>query len=109
MRIQASTDINRVDAEDVPRYVAIVLGQIVSALNNGLSFVDNFQGEIASMTFTAANADTSIENPIGRVPSGYLVLSRSASMIVYDGSVASTASTLTLRASATGTVSLLVF
>ncbi len=109
MRIQASTDIDRVKPEDVPRYVAIALEQITSALNNGLNFADNFQGVIAEMTFTAANTDTSIINPISRVPAGYLVLSRTASMIVYDGSTQSTASSVTLRASAAGTVSLLLF
>jgi len=107
--ITASTDFDRVKDEDLKKHLNLFGEQVLQVLTNGLDFASNFNGKMLSMTFDAANTDASVQHGLGRVPVGYLVYQRSASMVVYDGSVANTASTLTLRASSAGTTSLIVF
>lgn len=58
---------------------------------------------------TANTADTVTHN-LGRVPSGYLVISSSLAGAVYDGGVANTSTTLSLKcATASVTAKVLVF
>lgn len=109
-RITEDPSINRLKTpEQQAEYAAKFNEQVVQLLNNGLTFGDNFDGKILNITFSAANSDTAQGHGLGRVPSGYLVLSRSASMVVYNGSAAWSSSNIVLRASAAGSISLLVF
>ena len=91
------------------RFLAQWLENLVQLLNNGLKFSDNFDAKIVSAVFTAANTDTAVTHGLGRVPSGYIITSSSASMSVYTGSIAWTSSTIYLRASAAGTAGVLVY
>ena len=109
-RLTQDSNIDRLnEPKEMARYIAIIFDQLQRLLNNGLGFADNFDAKIVSMTFSSANADTTIGHNLSRVPSGYVVLSSTAALSVYNGSRASTAQNLTLRANATGTVSLLIF
>ncbi len=109
MRINASPDIERVEEAEQARYTSIFLTQAVELLNNNLSFADNFNAKIISITFSAADVDTASAHGLGRVPSGYIVLGSSAATQVYDGASANTAQLLYLRASAASTVKVMVF
>lgn len=83
---------------------------VQNLLNGQLSFADNFKAQIISVTFNAANTDMQINQNLNSVPSGYLVLRKSMSLDVYDGSQnVFTKSYVTLRSTAPGTVSLMVF
>lgn len=95
--------------EEQMRFISQNFDQIKSIVNNGLLLADNFDGKILNMTFSSANTDTSAAHGLGRVPQGYLVLKRSASMIVYDGSTSWSSSSIFLKSSATGTISVLVY
>lgn len=91
------------------RYAAIFLDQVKTILNKGITFGDNFSAKFVSVNFTAAATDYAVVHSLGRVPTGYIICSTSASMNVYTGSSAWTTSTIYLRASATGTALVLVF
>lgn len=104
-----STDFDRIKPEDVPKYLAKYAEEISRILTNGVDFQTNFNGKLLSITFSAANSDTALTHNLGRVPTGYLVYSKSAALIVYDGSLGSSESVIYLRASAPGTAGVIVF
>lgn len=108
MKINASSDVDRVKPEDLARYTNMILEQIVQAINGKLSFGDNFDAKLLTVTFSAANTDVATIHGLGRVPAYYIVLGSSAATNIYDGSSANTSSLLYLRASATGTVRVMV-
>ncbi len=91
------------------RFIATFLDSIKSLLNNGLGLVDNFAGKNVSATFSVANTDTALVHGLGRVPTGYIVSRRSASMNVYDGATAWTSNVIYLKSSATGTATIFVY
>lgn len=82
--------------------------EVKTILNSGLKFSDNFSGKQVSVTFSGAAADASVAHGLGRVPTGYIILSSSVSMNVYTGATAWTSNLIYLRASAAGTVVVLV-
>ncbi len=108
-RIQASTDMTQVKPEELARYIDLFFQEVVRTVNGKLDFATNINCKLLSMTFSAANADTTVSHGLGRVPAGYIVTSASAATSVYDGSISNTSSDLTLRASVAATVGLLVF
>lgn len=81
---------------------------LVSYLNGKIAFGDgvktnNIDGSwVSVVTPGAANTDFTVNHVLNRVPVGYLVVSKSAAVDVYTGSVAATKTQLTLRATTTG-------
>lgn len=109
MRITEGSDIDRLKPEEQPRYITRFLTQVAEAMNNNLSFVDNFNASTVAVPFSTANTDTAVLHGLGRVPVGYIVIGQNAAMSVYDGASANTTSLLYLRSSAVGTARLLVY
>jgi hypothetical protein len=64
---------------------------------------------ITIVEFETADTDVTVDHDLTRVPMGYFVVGLSGNMTVYNGSVGWTAEQLSLRASAAGTASLLIF
>lgn len=108
-KLTASYEFDRVKPEEMPRILELFGEQVTTTVNGQLDFFTNFNCKALTITFGAANVDVSAIHGLGRVPVGYLVYSRNASMVVYDGSVEWSASLLSLRASAAGTAKLIVF
>lgn len=82
------------------RLITIINGQI--GFGNGVT-KDNLNlawGNV--VTPGAPNTDFGVVHNLGRVPVGYIVVSKSAAVDVYTGSVAATITTLTLRATVAG-------
>lgn len=109
MKITNSTDLSNIAQEDVTRYVSAVLAQVSTILNAGINFQDNFSAQRVSVTFGSANVETVVRHNLGRVPVGYLPLTLSAAMILYNGTSGNDDSALYLKSSATGTATVLVF
>lgn len=109
-KITNESNIDRInDKEAQASYISKFLDQTKRVVNGGLSFADNFDCKILNITFTAANSDTSLTHGLGRVPEGYIVLRLSTNLMVYDGSIAATVNTISLKGSAIGTATLLLF
>lgn len=106
-KITAAPDVSNVKADELQRFVSIWIKNAHDIINGGLD-LGNFRAQTLSVTFTAANTDTTVSHNLGRVPVGYLVTSSNAAIVVYDGSVTNTESALYLRASGTGTVQVVV-
>jgi hypothetical protein len=90
------------------RFITQFFENVKQLINNGLSFADNFNTKILTLTFSATNTDTALVHGLGRAPVGYLILRRSANMVVY-GATANTSSIIYLKSSAAGTVTVSVF
>lgn len=109
-RITASSDIQQVKPEEVQKYVDLFCQNVAEVVNGQLDFQTNFNSSVVSRSFSSANTDTVISHNLGRVPTGYLVASKSVSSDIYDGSSSASSSTITLKASvAPVTVTLVVF
>lgn len=105
MKVARFSDLNKIDDQDeFQRHSSAVTQNIVQVLSGQLSFADNFSSQTISVTFTAANTDTTVAHTLGRVPDHYLIGSKSVSCDVYTGSIAATKSSITLRATAPATV-----
>jgi hypothetical protein len=81
--------------------------------NGGISFgdginTDNISGVWVSVTFAFPNVDQIVIHNLGRIPVGYLPMTKSAACDVYNGSVASTKTQITLRGTTTSTVVLFI-
>jgi hypothetical protein len=89
--------------------------QTARIINGGLSFgagtnKDNIDGAwIAVTTPAGANTDFAVTHNLGRIPVGYIVMTKSAACDIYTGSVGGTTTQLTLRGTVNGvTVTLFV-
>lgn len=107
--ITASSDIDRVKPEDLPRWTALCLENIISTINGKLDFQSNFNQKTVSVNFSAADTDTAVSHGLGRVITGYILVGSSAALSIYDGTSGSTDQVLYLRASATGSARILVY
>lgn len=110
MKFTASKDVNRLESlEELRRFTAIALTQLSQIVNNGISFADNFDSAILTVTFSAANTEQAISHGLGRVPAGYICIGSAAATTLYDGSSANTSSLLYLRATVATSARILVF
>lgn len=110
MKITATNDFTNLETlEDVKRYASIAVGQIKDALNGLLTFQDNFQSQIVSVSFASVNTDVQISHSLGRVPTGYLHIRSTAAMVLYDGASANTDALLYIRSNGVGTATVLIF
>lgn len=86
------------------------LKQIKFVVNGRIAFgnidgVDrNMDGEMHQVTFTLANTNQTISHLLRNVPTGYLTLRSSNGGVVYDGTVAFTDTTVTLRSTTANNV-----
>lgn len=84
--------------------------QLAKVVNHGISFgnptsgADNISGVWTIFTTPVANTDFVITHNLGRIPVGYLVMTKSASVDIYTGSVPADETTITLRATVAGVV-----
>jgi len=81
---------------------------LVSVINGNIGFgdgvhADNVNGVWASVNFPLANTDVTVTHNLGRLPVGYIVMTKSQAGDVYTGSVVATKTQITLRCSTAGT------
>jgi len=96
--------------ETLGRQTQLLANNLDDLLNSGLTFKDNFRNQIIGVTFSAANTDTQINHNLGIVPTGYLVIGKTVSLDVYNGSTnVFTKQFLTLKSSVIGFATIIVF
>jgi hypothetical protein len=108
-RVTASTSISQVKPEQVATYTEKALGDIVDKVNGSLDFSTNFNCKEVSVTFGSTGTDTAVQHNLGRVATKYIVTSSTAAMNLYSGASTNTTSTLYLKSTAVGTVTLIVY
>lgn len=97
------------DPKEFIRFCSQTISDIIAVINGKLDINGNLNVALLTVTFTSANADKTVSHSLGRVPTGYIVYSGSAAGSVYDGTVAWTASAITLKCSQAITVKLILF
>lgn len=107
--VTQSPDVSQLSPTDLPRFLALILKNIVKVVNGNLDFQTNFNCVLVNITFSAVDTDTQVTHNLGRIPVGRIVYAQSMKNVVYDGSKKSTPSSMFLRCSSTGTASLIVF
>lgn len=108
-KITASEKMDALDADDLPRWLTNFLREVKNILNGKINFRDNFDGQIVSVEFEAADTDTLVSTRLRRTPTSYIILGKSANMVIYDGDTDSSTGNIYLKASAIGTAKLLIF
>lgn len=108
-QITASTKLEAVKPEELGRFSEIFAEDVVRVVNGQLDFATNFTAKTISVTFSTPSVDVSVSHGLGRVPIGYIIVSLSAPLVVYTGIGAWSTGTITLRASAAGIATLLVY
>ena len=109
MKVPNTTISNLTTVDEIQRYTAISLGSIINVINGNLTFGENLSGSFNSATFTGAGQEQGISHGLKRVPQGYIVVGRSTGITIYNGENANTVSTLYLRSTGVGTISVFVF
>lgn len=106
----SGTDIsNSKTLEEIVRFCAKLFREIRDIINGGIVFSDNFSAKIQDVSFTAANSETQVEHNLGRIPTGYLMLSATAAAILYSGAQAADEKFIYLKSSAITTAKVMVF
>jgi len=101
---------NTEDFENLRRFSSKSISDIVAELNGRIDFEENIRSKIHDIVFVTANADLKIEHGLDYVPKGYMVAGISNAAIVYDGSQASTRTSIFLKCNAANTkVKLIIF
>jgi hypothetical protein len=83
--------------------LALVVNQNIS-FGNPTSGADNISGAWVSFAVAAANVDQVLTHNLGRIPYGYICMSKSEACDVYTGSAPATQTQITLRGTTTGAV-----
>lgn len=97
-------------------FVSMIRGvyqNLVKVLNGNVGFgdgtnPDNISGVWATVVFPAPNTDVTVTHNLGRIPVGYIPMTKLAACDVYTGSVAPTTTQLTLRGTVATTVTLFI-
>lgn len=110
MKINVPFDLSNLkDQDDITRYMSQSFKQIVSVINGGIEFEANMNVKVLSCIFGVVNSNTAFDHTLERVPSGYIVITNSSGMIVYDGSTANTDKVIYLRSTVAGTAKVMIF
>lgn len=106
--IKASNKITEIrEIGDKFRYIQRFLQDVKDIVNGRISVSQNIAFNPVSVVFSFADTNTRIKHGLTRAPRGYIVISATSSMNIYDGSEASTTSQITLKSSATGTAQII--
>lgn len=119
MRVQPTLDLNpRTQSSliDFLRMFRRKWESVTGVINGRVGFGDGTNPDNIDLVWKSvttpgsANTDFTVTHNLGRLPVGYLVVSKDKACDVYDGSVASTITDITLKATvATATLKLWVF
>jgi hypothetical protein len=103
------TIINLTNPADIQKWTQIMLRSIVDEFNGRVSFVDNVQGVVLPVEFTAADTTVEVTHALNYIPNGYVLVGSSAAMVIYDGDGVSTRSVIYLKSDAIGTARIKIF
>ena len=85
--------------------------ELAQLLNGGIKFSDNFNAETVTIADTGtANTEFTVTHALKRIPTGFIVTSRTGTGVVYNGSTAWSVSAIYLKCTtANNAIKVLVF
>jgi hypothetical protein len=104
---QASSDFEK----QIRRALDDQQSNLAAILNRGINFDENVDSRQVSFTSDAvANAENTVAHTLGKVPTGYIVVSINKAAIVYNGGTAWTTALIYLKVNvATTVVRIIIF
>jgi hypothetical protein len=110
-KLTTFTDLGKIkDLETFIRFSSNAVMEMQSILNGKIEFDSNIPSQTKTVFFPMANMDLTVDHSLAKTNLSYLVASKTAACDVYNGSVETTVSTVTLRSSVAGvTVTLILF
>lgn len=110
MKITEGSNLSNItDATEFQKQASKAIAQISMAINGNIEPLTNLKCQQLAISFAAADIDTPFGHGLNRVPVGYFVIGASVAMSVYSGSVPMNSDVVTLRSSAAGTATILIF
>lgn len=106
--IKENTEIQLAPDSQKFRYIQAFMEAVKRTVNGKLDISSNVNIAPVTVNFGVANSDIGIAHNLNRVPRGYIVISRSASFVVYDGGTPWTRDRLYLRSNATGQAKIVI-
>lgn len=108
MKVNAPlTTSNITTLDDLVRYSSQAITALVDAVNGKISATDNLQASLQTVAFPSATTLT-VNHGLGVMPIGYVIISKSTTAQVWDGSGGLTPSTVSLQSDGAVTVKILV-
>lgn len=100
---------NTENFEDLKKYTAQVLDQVITAINGKIALNENVDAAIVSVEFPGSGQTVAAKHTLGRVASNYILVGSSAAMSLYDGNRNNEDGALYIQSSAAGTARVLIF
>src|SRR3990167_9512567 len=83
---------------------------LIPLVNGGLSFEDNMNCQLKTLTTAGADTEVEVAHTLKRIPAGYIVYSRDKGGVVYDSGTAFTTTNIYIKCStATTALKLIIF
>lgn len=110
MKIKVPQDISNVDKwEDLRKFVSQTLDQVVDAINGRISFNENVDAALVSVTFPAAGQTVAVKHNLNRVANNYIITKSNAVLVAADGDKPNEIGVTYVQSNDAGTLQLLVF
>lgn len=110
-KLTTFTDFGRItDSAEFMRFASAAFSELQSIINGKVEFDVNIASQTQTVYFPSANVDLSITHGLERSNVKYLVAQKTGPCDIYNGSAATTNSTVALKSTAAGvTVTLILF
>lgn len=99
--IKEEGQLSKLDMDKKFIYIEKFMQAVKGVVNGNLEFAKNMLISSKTVTFAQGGVDVKIDHGLGRIPRGYLVISRDTINHVYDGVSPATESFIYLRAQGT--------
>lgn len=110
MKIKVPQSVSNTETfEDLRKYSAQVLDQLVTAVNGKISLSENLDSAIVTVTFNGANQTVAAQHTLGRVATNYILVGSSVAMDIFDGNKDNENNVLYIQSNAAGTARVMVF
>lgn len=95
--------------EEYRRFAALLFSQITDLINGNLDILDNLRVNRISCQFDSTDTSTQFSHNLGKVPSYYIPISKTAAMNIYNGDSSNTSGLIYLKSDTIGTANIIIF
>jgi len=93
---------NVTDLPSLVRYTNMDLNQILAVINGNIDLVDNCSTYVIPVSFAKADFTYAFTHNLGRIPQGYIQISKSGNMAIFDGTTPNSTQQIFLQSSMAG-------
>lgn len=109
-KVKIAQDLAQIDNyDDFQRWSSYSIAAIANTVNGNMNLVDNCQTQVLTVNFEKANQTMGIPHTLGYIPNGYIVISKTVDISVFDGNQKNTKDAIFLQGSTLGITRVLIF